>query len=120
MKAGLSRRRLGRRMALLAALAAGATAAFAGSASAYSSFYVNASTYVWNYSNTLDVNTRASYSNYSCTPSYSCDRNVLVEVVLHRGYSKYSPIMGRQYGQTGQYGSSVRTSFRLPSCRYIP
>src|SRR5262245_19917716 len=124
MKAGLhwrrAGRRRGRRVALLALLAVAATAVFAGSASAYSSFYVYASTYVWNYSNTLDVTTNASYSNYSCTPSYSCDRNVLVEVVVHRGYSKYSPIMGRQYGQTGQYGSSVRMSFRLPSCRYIP
>jgi hypothetical protein len=121
----LNVRRPGRRrgwwIALLtvAAAAVGA-AAFAGNASAYSSFYVSASAYVWNYSNTLDVTTRASYADFSCTPSYACDKNVLVEVVLHRGYSKYSPIVGRQYGQTGQYGSSVRSSFRLPNCRYIP
>jgi len=110
----------GRRIALLTVMAAVGAAAFAGNASAYSSFYVSASANVWNYSNTLDVTTYARYSDYSCTPSYLCDRNVLVEVVLHRGYSKYSPIVGRRYGQTGQYGSSVRSSFRLPNCRYIP
>jgi hypothetical protein len=113
-----------RRIALLAAVAvvgaAVGAAAFPGSASAYSSFYVYASANVWSYSNTLDVTTRASYTDFSCSPSYACDKNVLVEVVLHRGYSKYSPIVGRQYGQTGQYGSSVRSSFRLPNCRYIP
>ena len=117
-------RRRGRRIALIAVMAAVGTAvgagAFAGNASAYGSFYVSASAYVWSYSNTLDVTTRASYTDFSCTPSYACDKNVLVEVVLHRGYSKYSPIVGRQYGQTGQYGSSVRNSFRLPNCRYIP
>jgi len=113
-------RRRGRRIVMLAVIAAVGAAALAGTASAYASFYVSASANVWSYSNTLDVNTFARYSDYSCTPSYLCDRNVLVEVVLHRGYSKYSPIVGRQYGQTGQYGSSVRNSFRLPNCRYIP
>ena len=114
-------RRRRRRIAVLTVVVAAiGAAAFAGSASAYASFYVSTSANVWSYSNTLDVNTSARYSDYSCTPSYMCDRNVLVEVVLHRGYSKYSPIVGRQYGQTGQYGSSVRTSFRLPNCRYIP
>ena len=115
----LGRRRV-RRIALLTVVATIGAAVFACSASAYASFYVSTSANVWSYSNTLDVNTSARYSDYSCTPSYMCDRNVLVEVVLHRGYSKYSPIVGRQYGQTGQYGSSVRTSFRLPHCRYIP
>jgi hypothetical protein len=121
-KLGVRRRRrwFGWRIALLTLTAVVGVAAFAGSASAYASFFVSASTNVWNYSNTLDVNTYASYSDYSCTPSYSCDRNVLVAVVLHRGIGTYSPIVGRQVGQTGQYGSSVRTSFRLPSCRYIP
>src|SRR5262245_53807531 len=110
----------GRWIALLAAVAAVGAAAFAGSASAYASFYVTARTNVCGYSSTLDVTTYARYSDYNCTPSYSCDKNVLVEVVLHRGHSTYSPIVGRQYGQTGQYGSSVRTSFRLPNCRYLP
>jgi hypothetical protein len=45
---------------------------------------------------------------------------VLVEFTLHRGFGSYAPIVGRQQGETGQYGSSVRASFRLPSCRLIP
>ena len=49
----------------------------------------------------------------------ACDRNVMVEFTVHRGYSIYSPILGRAYGETGQYGSSVSSTFRLPSCRLI-
>ena len=108
-----------RRIALLTVIAAVGVAAFASSASAYASFYVSASANVWSYSNTLDVTTRASYTD-QLQAELRVRQDVLVEVVLHRGYSKYSPIVGRQYGQTGQYGSSVRSSFRLPSCRYIP
>jgi hypothetical protein len=67
----------------------------------------------------FDVNAYASYRDYGCIPSYQCDRNVLVEFELRRGYSSYSPLMGRTYGQTGQYGSSARASFQLPSCRFL-
>jgi hypothetical protein len=97
--------------------------ALSGVAAAYTSFtaYVG-SAYVWTYSSTnkLDVSVYASYRDNDCTPSYECDRNVLVELELRRGYSSYGPVMARLYGETGQYGSSVRGSFRLPHCRFIP
>ena len=90
-------------------------------ASAYSSFFVSiSSAYIYSYSNTLDVRVSASYRDYDCTPSYSCDRSVLVEIVLHRGYSTYSPVVSRKLGETGQYGGSASASFKLPNCRYIP
>jgi hypothetical protein len=92
-------------------------------ASAYASFtsWVT-STNIWSHTtpNRLDVRGYASYRDYDCTPSYDCDRNVLVELELRRGYSSYGPVMARLYGETGQYGSYVRGSFRLPSCRFIP
>ncbi|HXH34484.1 MAG TPA: hypothetical protein VNJ54_08750 [Plantibacter sp.] len=107
------------RFALTAAVLA--AFAFAGTASAFTSFYVSiSSAYIYSYSDTLDVSVSASYRDYDCTPSYSCDRNVLVEVVLHRGYGSYSPVVARKIGETGQYGSSVRASFKLPNCRFIP
>jgi hypothetical protein len=94
----------------------------AGSASAFVSFsaYISSAN-VWTYTtpNRLDVRGYASYRDSDCTPSYQCDRNVLVEFELRRGYSSYSPLMTRAYDETGQYGSSVRASFRLPSCRFI-
>jgi len=107
-----------RRLRLLAVvLVAGALAPVA---SAYSSFFLSiSSAYIYSYSNNLDVRVSASYRDYDCTPSYSCDRSVIVEVVLHRGYSTYSPIVARRVAETGQYGSSVSASFRLPNCRYI-
>jgi hypothetical protein len=102
------------------AVAAAAALCFAAAASAYVSFslYVT-SAYIWSYSNTLEVRVSASYRDYDCTPYYSCDRNVLVEFVLHRGYGTYSPVMARSYGETGQYGSSVSARFRMPDCRYL-
>jgi hypothetical protein len=65
------------------------------------------------------VNAYASYRDYGCSPSYRCDRNVLVEFELRRGYSSYSPLIARSYGQPGQYGSSAGASFQLPSCRFL-
>jgi hypothetical protein len=97
--------------------------ALSGVADAYTSFtaYISSAN-VWTYSspNKLDVRVHASYRDYDCTPSYDCDRNVLVEVELRRGYTSYGPVMARLYGETGQYSSSVSGSFRLPSCRFIP
>jgi hypothetical protein len=82
--------------------------AFCGAASAYTSFtaYISSAN-VWTYGspNKLDVTGYASYRDYDCTPSYDCDRNVLVELELRRGYSSYGPVMARLYGETGQYGS---------------
>ena len=65
------------------------------------------------------MNAYASYRDYGCSPSYQCDRNVLFKFELRRGYSSYSPLMARTYGQTGQYGSSARASFQVPSCRFL-
>jgi hypothetical protein len=88
--------------------------------SSYASFYTSVSAYVLSYSGTLQVRGYASYRDYNCSPSYSCDRNVMVKFIVHRGYSTYSPIVGTAYAQTGQYGTSVSSTFRVPSCRMIP
>jgi hypothetical protein len=91
-------------------------------AAAYTSFNAwISSANVWTYTNPnrLDVRGYASYRDYDCTPSYQCDRNVVVEFELRRGYSSYSPLMARAYDETGQYGSSAEASFRLPHCRFI-
>jgi hypothetical protein len=100
--------------------AAAAPAANAPLATAFTSFYVSVSAYTLSYSGTLEIHGFASYRDYDCTPSYSCDRNVMTEFTVHRGYSTYSPIVGRAYDETGQYSSSISASFRLPSCRLIP
>ena len=109
----------------LFALVAVAMLAFAGpaaagtAASAYTSFTLTASTILWSHSNTLDVRAYSSYRDFDCSPSYRCDRNVMVEFVLHRGIGTYSPIMARSYGETGQYGSSATARFKMPSCKYL-
>lgn len=89
-------------------------------ASQFVSFSVSVSAYTLSYSNTLQIRGYASYRDYDCSPSYNCDRNVMVEFTVYRGYSTYSPIVGRAYGETGQYGSSVSANLRLPSCRFVP
>ena len=96
-------------------------AAAASAAPFYTSFsaWVSSAT-AWTYTNRLDVRGYASYRDWDCTPSYQCDRNVQVEFELRRGFTAYGPLMARSYDETGQYGSSVETSFRLPSCRAIP
>jgi hypothetical protein len=105
---------------VLAAIVTAAACALAPAASAYTSFSVYiTSAYAYSYSNTLSVRASAYYRDSDCTPSYSCDRNVLAEFTLHRGFSRYSPIMARAYDETGQYGLSLSAEFRLPSCRYI-
>jgi hypothetical protein len=106
--------------AVLLVATACAALAGAGTASAYVSFSAwVSSANVWTYSNKLDVRGYASHRDSDCTPSYQCDRNVLVEFELRRGYGAYSPLMARDYDETGQYGSSVQASFALPSCRFI-
>jgi hypothetical protein len=119
-------RRVARIAFVLAALAAMALAGTAQASTAspvrssYTSFFTSVSAYALSYSGSLQVRGYASYRNYSCSPSYRCDQNVMVQFTLHRGYSIYSPIVGRTYGQTGQYGSSVSATFTVPSCRWIP
>jgi hypothetical protein len=109
-----------RRRLIVSAVSVAAALAVTGAASAYTSFslYVS-SAYIWSYSNTLEVRASASYQDYDCSPSYQCDRNVMVEFVVHRGYGTYSPVVGRAYDQTGQYGSSATARFRMPNCRYL-
>jgi hypothetical protein len=92
----------------------------AGAQTGYESFFVSVNAYVLGYSGVMQVSGFASYRDSDCSPSYSCDRNVLVEFTIYRGLSTYSPVVSRAYDETGQYGSSVRASFRLPSCRLIP
>jgi hypothetical protein len=86
----------------------------------YTSFYTSVSAYVLSYTGTLQVNGYASYRDYNCSYSYSCDRNVMVRFTVYRGYSTYGVIVARTYGQTGRYGSSVSSSFRIPTCRMVP
>jgi hypothetical protein len=111
--------------ALLLAASAGASTAQAAPSSAtmgtsYATFYASVSAYVLSYSGSLQLHGYANYRDYSCSPSYSCDRNVMVQFRVHRGYSIYSPIVGRAYAQTGQYGSSASATVGVPSCRMIP
>jgi hypothetical protein len=112
-----------RRLVLVTTAALAAALLLAAPAAAYTSFsaYISGAN-VWTYSSPskLDVSVYASYRDSDCTSSYYCDRNVLVELELRRGYSSYGPVMARLYDETGQYRSSVRGSFRLPSCRFIP
>jgi hypothetical protein len=109
-------------IALLASLPAGAkrTTTATPAAPNFTSFLLSASSFVYSYNSTLQSTAFASFHDYDCSPSYQCDRNVLVEFTLHRGFGTFAPIAGRQQGETGQYGSSVRATFRLPSCRLIP
>jgi len=95
------------------------TAGAASPAASYESFYARVSAYALSSIGLLQVNGYASYRDYDCTPSYACDRNVMVEFTVHRGLSTYSPVVGRAYDETGQYGSSASATFRLPTCRLI-
>lgn len=102
-------------LVLLVVGAVGASAAYA-----YTSFYVSVSSaYYYSYKSTIDVRGSASFRDYDCTPSYQCDRDVVGEFKLVRGYSAYGPVIARAYDETGQYGSTLKASFRVQSCRYI-
>jgi len=93
---------------------------FSSTASAYSSFNVSVSAYALTYTGTIQATVFASYSDYSCTPTYQCDHNVFVRVSLHRGFGQFAPIVGQRVSQTGQYGSTVQATFAVPSCQLIP
>lgn len=106
---------------LLAVLVIGTARAAVPAPTGYTSFSVYiTSAYYWSYSSTLDVRASAYYRDSGCTPSYQCDRDVLGEFKLVRGYSSYGPVVGRAVSETGQYGATLKAAFRLPSCRYIP
>jgi hypothetical protein len=109
-----------RRLTLLVSVAAAVAAITAASASAYPIFSLSVSAYGLSYTGTISASAYASYSDYSCTPSYACDRNVIVQFRLYRGFGAYGPLVGTSSGQTGQYGSSVRATFTVPPCRFIP
>jgi len=88
--------------------------------SAFTSFFAYlTSTLYFSYSGSISVGGYASYRDYDCEPTYNCDRNVDVEFELRRGYGTYGLLIGRRYASTGQYGSSVYTSFRVPTCKQL-
>ena len=68
----------------------------------------------------INVNGYASFRDYDCTPSYACDRNVFASFTVHRGLSRYSPRVASWTDATGQYGTSMRHTFRVPRCGVIP
>ena len=87
---------------------------------AFSSFYTSVSAYPLSSLGQINVNGYASFRDYDCTPSYACDRNVLASFTVHRGLSRYSPRVASWTDQTGQYGTSMRHTFRVPRCGVIP
>jgi len=87
----------------------------AGAASAQTSFYMYlTSASIPAYSNTLQAHAWTYYRDTDCATRFQCDRDVVVEFTVHRGYRTYAPVMDRV--KTGQ-GSSADLSFRLPDCR---
>jgi hypothetical protein len=120
----------GRRLATLCVLAlvslgvgvgAGQAAPSSGQRQAYPSFFASISTaFYYSYSGSISVSTHASFRDYQCYPSYDCDQNVIVQLELRNGFGSFGRLVGRTTGQTGQYGSSVYATFRVPTCRYIP
>jgi hypothetical protein len=88
---------------------------------AYPSFYAHIGVPLYlSYSGLISVSTYASFRDYQCYPSYQCDQNVIVQLELRNGVGSFGRLVGLTTGQTGQYGSSVRATFRVPACRYIP
>jgi hypothetical protein len=76
--------------------------------------------FYYSYSGSINVSSYASFRDYECQPSYACDKNVMVQMELRNGFGSFGRLVARTAGQTGQYGSSVSTTFRVPACRYIP
>jgi hypothetical protein len=92
-----------------------------GERQAYPSFYARVSSALYfAYSGSISVSSYASFRDYQCYPSYDCDQNVVVQLELRNGFGSYGRLVGRTTGETGQYGSSVHATFRVPACRYIP
>jgi hypothetical protein len=84
---------------------------------AFSAYITSA--YYFSFNRTLSVSAYASYRDSDCYPSYQCDRSVIAEFTLQKGFSSYGRIVGQRLAETGQYGSSMRVSFTIP-CRFIP
>ena len=106
---------------VLASLLATATPASAQPGhQAFGSFYTSVSAYSLGSLGQINVNGYASFRDYDCTPSYGCDRNVFASFTVYRGLSRYSPRVASWTGATGQYGSSMRHTFRVPRCGVIP
>jgi hypothetical protein len=78
------------------------------------------SAFYYSYSGSINVSGYASFRDYQCYPSYQCDQNVIVQTELRNGFGSFGRLVARTAGQTGQYGSSVSATFRVPACRYIP
>ena len=88
---------------------------------AYPSFYARVGIPLYfSYSGSISVSSYASFRDYQCYPSYQCDQNVIVQLELRNGFGSFGRLVARMTGETGQYGSSVRATFRVPACRYIP
>ena len=103
----------------------GAPASSSSAATPASSSYVSFSAWISSpfyssYSGSISVSGYASFRDTDCYPSYQCDRDVFAEFELRRGYGSFAPLVGRASDTTGQYGSSLRASFRVPACRSIP
>ena len=105
---------------LIAALALATPAGAHSEKQAFSSFYVPVSAYPLSSIGQISVNGYASFRDYDCTPSYACDRNVFASFTVHRGLSRYSPRVASWTDETGQYGTSLRQTLRVPRCSLIP
>jgi hypothetical protein len=102
------------RRAVLTCLVAAALVV-AGVASAQTSFYMYlTSASIPAYSNTLQAHAWTYFRDTDCMERFQCDRDVLVEFTLHRGYRTYVPVTERV--KVGQ-ASSADATFRLPDCR---
>lgn len=98
-----------------------ASATTATAASTYYSFsaWISSSFY-YSYSGSIAVTGYARFQDYDCSPSYQCERNVFAEFELRQGYGRFGRLVSRAYDETGQYGSYMRVTFRVPACRSIP
>ena len=102
-------------------LSLGVGAAYAAPSSAerqaYPSFFAHISNaFYFSYSGSISVSSYASFRDYQCYPSYDCGHNVIVQLELRNGFGSFGRLVGRATGQTGQYGSSVSATFRVPAC----
>ena len=106
---------------VLASLLATAAPASAHSESqSFTSFHASVSAYSLSSIGQISVNGYASFRDYDCSPSYACDRSVFASFTVHRGLSRYSPRVASWTDETGQYGTSLRQTVRVPRCSVIP